>query len=140
MDVNAASSTSSTSGKSQLFSADASSLGKEDFLKLLVAQLSNQDPMEPLSNDEFIAQMATFSQLEQMTNLNRNFSSFMKGQEISQYSSMIGKKITGITQDGATEVEGVVESISIVNGTALANVDTYKIPFENIKEITTATK
>jgi len=53
-------------------SADAVSMGKEDFLKLLVAQLENQDPMNPSDPTEFTAQLAQFSQLEQMTNMNES--------------------------------------------------------------------
>jgi flagellar basal-body rod modification protein FlgD len=52
--------------------ADISSLGKNDFLKLLIAQLKNQDPLNPADNTEFIAQLAQFSALEQMTLMNGN--------------------------------------------------------------------
>ena len=57
-----------------------SNLDKDDFLKLLLTQLQNQDPTSPMDNTEFIAQMATFSSLEQMTNMNTTLESFLKSQ------------------------------------------------------------
>jgi len=68
-------------------------LGKDDFLKLLMAQLSNQDPTSPMENTEFIAQMAQFSSLEQMTNMSTAFekmSNFLNSQEAA---STIGKTV-----------------------------------------------
>lgn len=72
-------------------------LGKEDFLKLLITQLRYQDPTKPMSNEQFIAQTAEFSSLEQMQEMNSNIRAFIESQQrISKASalSLIGKKVT----------------------------------------------
>ncbi len=141
MDVNEIlAGSSSKTGNDKTSTKDGTSLGKEDFLKLMIAQLSNQDPMDPLSNEEYIAQMATFSQLEQLTNLNSNFTSFMKGQEVSQYASLIGKNVSGIADDGETAVTGIIDSISFEGDKTIAKIDSYNVPVDTIKEITNVTK
>lgn len=61
-----------TSPANMLFSNDSTTLGKEDFLTLLVTQLQNQDPLNPADSTEFVSQLAQFSALEQMTNVNKN--------------------------------------------------------------------
>ena len=71
-----------------------SSLGKDDFLKLLIAQLSAQDPLDPMGAQDFSAQLAQFSGLEQMTNVNANLEILQKLQTASQNTSslnLIGK-------------------------------------------------
>ena len=68
-------------------------LGKDDFLKLLITQLSNQDPTSPMENTEFIAQMAQFSSLEQMTNMNQEFAKMNSMLVSSQAVGTIGKTI-----------------------------------------------
>lgn len=71
-------------------------LGKDDFLKILMAQLQNQDPSSPMEDKDFIAQMATFSSLEQMTNMNKTLEGFIKMQEQSQmisYNAFVGKEV-----------------------------------------------
>ncbi len=68
-------------------------LGKDDFLKLLITQLSNQDPLSPMENTEFIAQMAQFSSLEQMTNMNQEFGKLNSMLTSSQGVNTIGKTV-----------------------------------------------
>lgn len=84
------------------------SLGKDDFLKLLIAQLSNQDPTSPIENTEFIAQMAQFSSLEQMTNMSAEFTKLAGVFRVSEASSMLGKTIT--LNVGDTTATGVVQA------------------------------
>ncbi|MBO9540979.1 hypothetical protein J7643_10350 [bacterium] len=76
-----------------------SDLGKNDFLKLLVTQLRFQDPMNPMEDKEFIAQMAQFSSLEEMQNLSKTLSQQADLGQLSQASSLIGKTVAVRTED-----------------------------------------
>ncbi len=106
-------------------------LDKDDFLKLLLTQLQNQDPTSPMDDTDFIAQMATFSSLEQMTNMNTTLESFLKSQNqnlLITYSQFVGQEVnyhkleTKNDQSGeSTEVvegKGVVKSIQFVDESA----------------------
>ncbi|MBE6347693.1 MAG: flagellar hook assembly protein FlgD [Spirochaetaceae bacterium] len=68
-------------------------LGKDDFLKLLLAQLANQDPTSPMENTQFIAQMAQFSSLEQMTNMSNEFTKLATMLNSSEAVTVIGKTV-----------------------------------------------
>ena len=86
------------------------SLGKDDFLKLLITQLSNQDPTSPMENTEFIAQMAQFSSLEQMTNMNETFQKMSGLLSSNQAVSTIGKTVE-LDLNGVTTT-GIVDAVS----------------------------
>jgi flagellar basal-body rod modification protein FlgD len=81
-------------------------LGKDDFLKLLITQMQNQDPTEPMENTEFIAQMAQFSSLEQMTNMASSFEKMSNYISASEGASMLGKTVQ--VNVGDATVTGVV--------------------------------
>lgn len=83
-------------------------LGKDDFLKILIAQLSNQDPTSPLENTEFIAQMAQFSSLEQMTNMSQSFEKLAGMINSSEAQSLLGKTVE--LETGDTSVTGQVQA------------------------------
>jgi flagellar basal-body rod modification protein FlgD len=71
-------------------------LGKDEFLKMLVAQLQNQDPLNPMDGTDFTAQLAQFSSLEQLTNMNTNFETFTSNQMMTnqvQSVSLLGKEV-----------------------------------------------
>jgi flagellar basal-body rod modification protein FlgD len=72
-------------------------LGKDDFLKILMTQLQNQDPLNPMQDKDFIAQMATFSTLEQITNMGKSIDRFVQAEQQNKmisYSQFVGKEIT----------------------------------------------
>lgn len=83
-------------------------LGKDDFLKLLITQLSNQDPTNPMENTEFISQMAQFSSLEQITNMNNEFARLTASLNVSQAMNVIGKTVE--VESGDLSVTGTVEA------------------------------
>lgn len=120
--TNYASNTPSTSSGSKV-TANSSALGKDDFLKLLVAQMQNQDPLNPTDNKESIAQLAQFSALEQMTNistsmeaLNKSMTNFSQQSSLTQGAAMIGKWVSGVDIDGKTAMEGTVEAVKWLDG------------------------
>ncbi len=86
------------------------SLGKNDFLKLLMEQLTHQDPSAPMNDQSFIAQMAQFSTLEQMTNMNESFNQLKQLLAAGQALNLLGKKVE--IAEGENIVQGTVDAIS----------------------------
>lgn len=96
-----------------------STLDKDAFLGLLVAQMKYQDPLEPTSNTEFVAQYAQFSSLEQMQNMANTM-------ELTRASSMVGKVVVVNTTDSAgreTQIEGRVDYVMYENGKSYVSID-----------------
>ena len=85
-------------------------MGKDEFLKILIAQLSHQDPTQPMQDKEFIAQMAQFSSLEQMTNVTNEITKVAALLAKSQAVSLLGKTVEIVA--GTQLVEGTVEEVS----------------------------
>lgn len=96
-----------------------STLDKDAFLGLLVAQMKYQDPLEPTSNTEFVAQYAQFSSLEQMQNMANTM-------ELTRASSMVGKVVIVTTTDSVgreTQIEGRVDYVTYENGKSYVSID-----------------
>ena len=85
-------------------------LGKDDFIKLLITQLSYQDPTAPVQDKEFIAQMAQFSSLEQMTNMSADFAKLTAMLSGSEANGALGKNVELL--DGEHLVQGVVKAVT----------------------------
>ena len=89
-------------------------LNQDDFLKLLTTQLSNQDPLKPMDDTQFIAQMAQFSSLQQATTLTKDFEAFSSAQKIASAQNLIGRTVT-LSANG-TDITGAVTEVRIENG------------------------
>ena len=115
------STTSSTAGQA----AEKASLDYDSFLKLLIAQMKNQDPTDPMDASEQIAQLATFSQVEQSIQMNSNLETLITGNALTNASSYIGKTITSADE----KTSGVVASVRVYSDTMVATTtDGKEIP------------
>jgi flagellar basal-body rod modification protein FlgD len=109
-------------GQTAPASPSQASLGQEDFLKILTTQLSFQDPLKPLDNQQFMAQMAQFASLEQTRTINDNLETMLTIQAASQSIGLIGKTVEVATEGGT--VVGQVSSLRFNNGQPLLTIRT----------------
>ncbi|PKL25549.1 MAG: flagellar hook assembly protein FlgD [Spirochaetae bacterium HGW-Spirochaetae-3] len=84
-------------------------LDKDDFLKILITQLQHQDPTNPMQDKEFIAQMAQFSSLEQMTNMASSFGKLSSVLNSSEAQSLLGRTVEVL--DGEKAIYGKVSQV-----------------------------
>jgi flagellar basal-body rod modification protein FlgD len=109
------STTGTTAATAATKKADQNVLGKDDFLKLMVAQMKNQDPMSPADDKDNIAQMAQFSSLEQITNLATATQKLADSMQMTQTLGLIGHTVSYKAADG-TLTSGQVTSVDVAGG------------------------
>ena len=132
MQINAYNSINKTNTTDGYGPVTSNDLGMQDFLNLIIAQMTNQDPMSPMEDTEFISQMAQFSSLQAMTDL-REMS--MQGQA----ANLIGKNVIVADYDSKGQLvkdEGVVQKVVLYNGAVGIYVNDKEYGFSNIMEIT----
>ena len=92
-------------------------LGQNEFLKLLVTQMRNQDPMKPVSDTEFIAQMAQFSSLEQTKTMSADITKLRQGNDFLQATNLLGKNVH-LTIGNMAFTKGIVTDLNVKDGEA----------------------
>jgi flagellar basal-body rod modification protein FlgD len=118
-------------------------LGKDAFMRLLVMQMRNQDPMAPTDNADMIAQLAQFSSLEQMTTVNDSLLGLAVLQQqnalldqLTSSSALMGKSVKYVDPaDGTTEKWGTVGAVKIKDGLATLSIDGVDVPLVNVVEV-----
>ncbi len=132
----------STPGGTATSSPGSQKLGKDAFMNLLVTQLKHQDPLAPTENQEFIAQLAQFSSLEGIQELNDNLLGLAVLQQsnalmaqLTQSSDLIGKTVKYVDPNTNVESSGDVTSVKIKDGIAVLNIGNKDIPLGNVTEV-----
>ncbi|MCT8175458.1 flagellar basal-body rod modification protein FlgD [Variovorax sp. PDC80] len=109
-------------GASAATNLQSSSLGMEDFLKILLTQLTYQDPLKPMDNQQFMAQMAQFTNLQQTQQLNDSIKTLITNQAALQSVGLIGKTVDINTQSGTAS--GTVSALSLSGEAPMITVRT----------------
>jgi len=107
-----------------------------NYMKLLITQLQNQNPLEPMDNDEMASQLAQFSQLQQLETMNSSFADVLSTTERNYASSLIGKEISFESEndDGTqTMTSGIVEEVlNNIDGQTMLVTGNNKIALEDV--------
>lgn len=117
-EVSSVTSATGTAAQAARGSSRAPAADYDTFLTLLVTQMKNQDPLNPTDNTEYIAQLASFSAVEQQTQTNDKLDLILSYMSIDQASSLIGKHI--VSADG--ETSGVIESVKLTDSSLVATL------------------
>jgi flagellar basal-body rod modification protein FlgD len=112
-------------------------MDKDSFLKLLVTELRHQDPTQPMENKEFISQMAQFSALEQMTNVNKSVQQLNKTSRSAEAYSLLGKNVKASDPASGIKVEGTVTSIYFKNDEIRLMVNGKEIGLNDVSAVYT---
>jgi flagellar basal-body rod modification protein FlgD len=104
-----------------------------DYMKLLVTQLKNQDPLSPMDNSQMTSQMAQLSQLQQLETMNTSFAKVLANEQMGYASSLIGKQIAFVnTEDGSIQA-GTVEQVAKTDDGVMLKVGDYSV---NLNDVT----
>ena len=115
-----------------------SAVGRDQFLKLMVAQMKAQDPLEPMNNQEFTSQLAQFSTLEGIEKLNTSFGDMLALQQLTQGAGLIGKAVTYSPANSSAIQTGTVQGFSLDAGQLQLQVNGQAVPIGQIKGMTSA--
>jgi len=139
MDI--ASVTASSTGTTSTAGVGLDGLQGEDFMSILIAQLQNQDPFEPMGNEEMVAQIANIRELEMNTQLTSSMKQITEQQRVGSVAALIGRYVKGEVTDGDGNVfamEGIVTGVRFTEkGKAMLELDTGEsLPLESMTEVT----
>ena len=106
---------------------------RNEFMLLLVAQLRNQDPLDPMKQEDTLAQLAQFSTLESVERLNANFEELLKLQQLTQGADLVGRTVVYRPTSDAPQLDkGVVDAVMVSNDQLVISVNGNLVPLDFI--------
>ena len=114
---------------------DKNGMGKDSFLKLLVTELRHQDPTKPMEDKEFIAQMAQFSSLEQMSQLNKEMKTLVSSSKSAEAYGILGKNIEAYDPVQKKAIKGMVSSVFYKGEELMIGVGKEEVSMKNIHSV-----
>jgi flagellar basal-body rod modification protein FlgD len=132
--TNSTSNTSSSSSSATSSSSGFNNLTADDFMTMLITELQNQDPTQPMNSEDLLNQLATMRSLQSNIELGNAMQAITTNQQLSTAANFIGKYVSG-TDDQTNPVSGVVDSASLQNGTAYVGVGNSQISLSNLTNV-----
>jgi flagellar basal-body rod modification protein FlgD len=135
--TNATTATTQTTSAPPVNNAPSAQLGKDSFLKLLVAQLQHQDPGNPMDSSAFMGQLAQFSSVEQMTNVATAVDKLSASSSVTQSVGLLGHELVFTRADGSAG-HGVADGVALLNGDVTIDVAGESVALADITAVAPA--
>src|SRR5262245_27625840 len=115
-----------------------STMGRDQFMNLLVTQMRNQNPLDPIKDSEFIAQLAQFSTLEGVEKLNASFEDMLKLQQLTQGANLVGRVAVFDRLESTEPGRGVVQAVNLVGQKLNFVIGNELVPLESVRGLANA--
>lgn len=112
-----------------------SGLSQNDFLQLLVSQMQNQDPLNPTTSDQFLQEMASFTEVTDLSQLQQLTQSLISNEVASQGLQLLGRTVTGTDPTTGQSVSGTVSGLTMQNGQPILTVGTSQLPVSSVVSV-----
>ena len=116
-------------------SVNAIGASQDQFIQLLVAQLQNQDPLEPVDSQSFITQLSQLQTVQGLTELNASFAEMLRLQTLTQGADLIGKTVTYTPAEGGTRTSGTVSAVALDNGSYVLQIGADRVGLDQVETV-----
>lgn len=137
LSVNSSTGSSSSTQSTNSALTGFAALTSQDFMKMLITELQNQDPTNPVSNSELLQQLSQMQALQSNVELNTTLSNFSTNQQISSGASFLGKVVSG-TDANNQPVSGIADSVFLQNGTLMIGIGNSAVAVPKVTGVSLA--